>query len=138
MTNISLRLTRSQFKAFLKIEAVCVLALCIAAVVSAGLLYFQTMIVEKALFSPIQAAESALFYVIYFGIVPTVLLGAPIYGLLKAYARDSWAAVLFTGLAPGFVILFFSWSVGVYAIVCGGIIASITHAYCRNVKCEHG
>jgi hypothetical protein len=134
MVNTSSRFTRSQFKVFLKIEAVCILALCIAAAVSAGLLYLQTMTAEKALLSPIQAAESALFYVIYLGIVPTVLLGAPIYALLKAYGRDSWTVVLFTGLVPGFVLLLFSLPVGMYAIVCGGIIASITHAYFRNRK----
>jgi hypothetical protein len=134
MTNISLSFARSQFQVFLKIEAVCIFALCIAAAVSAGLLYLQTMAAEKALLSPIQAAESALFYVIYFGIVPTVLFGAPTYALLKAYARDSWTAVLFIGLVPGFVLLLFSLPVGMHAIVCGGIIASITHAYFRNIK----
>jgi hypothetical protein len=134
MSNASSFFTRSRFNLFLKIEAVCILALCIAAAVSACLLYLQTITSEKALLSPIQAAESALFYVVYFGIVPTVLLGAPIYALLKVYRRDSWLVVLFTGLAPGLVLMLFSLPVGIHAIVCGGIIASITHAYFRNKK----
>jgi hypothetical protein len=135
MTNTSLRLTRGQLKTFLKVEAVCVLALCIAAVVAAGLAYLQAVITTgNAFFSPIQTADVMGVSVVYFGLVPTVLLGAPIYTLLKTYSLDSWAAVLITGLLPGVVVLLFSLPIGIYAIVCGGIIASVTHAYFRNKK----
>jgi hypothetical protein len=91
MHNASSRFNRSQLKVFLKIEVVCVLALCIAAVVAASLVYVQmTIIGEKDLFSPIQTAEIFIMSIPYYGIVPTALLGAPIYALLKAYGIDSW------------------------------------------------
>jgi hypothetical protein len=135
MNDISSRFNRSQLKVFLKIEVVCVLALCIAAVVAAVLVYVQTTIIgEKDLFSPIQTAEIMVMSVLYFGIIPTVLLGAPIYALLKASGRDNWAIVLFVGLVAGFVMLFINFRLGIYSIVCGGIIASITHACFRNKK----
>jgi hypothetical protein len=91
MSNASSFFTRSRFNLFLKIEAVCILALCIAAVVAASLVYVQmTIIGEKDLFSPIQTAEIFIMSIPYYGIVPTALLGAPIYALLKAYGIDSW------------------------------------------------
>jgi hypothetical protein len=134
MANTSSRLTHSQFKTFLKIETVCLLALCIAAVVAAGLAYLQaTMTTGNALFSPMQTAEIMVMSVLYFGIIPTALLGAPIYALLKAGGHDRWTVVLLIGFVPGLVLLF-SLPVGIYSIVCGGIIASITHAYFRNIK----
>jgi hypothetical protein len=135
MANTSSRFTRSQFRVFLKIEIVCILALCITAVVASALVYVQmTIVVEKDLFSPIQTAQIFIMAIPYYGIVPTALLGAPIYAFLKAYGQDSWANVQFTGLAPGFVLLFINSRLGIYTILCGGIIATIVHLYFRNVK----
>jgi len=73
--------------------------------------------------------ESALF----FGVLPVVAVGAPIYFALLRYGKPRWFYVILLGIAPGVAALPFDVLLGIFAILCGAAIASLTHLMCRGL-----
>ena len=73
--------------------------------------------------------EAALF----FGVLPVVAVGAPIYFASIRYGRPRWFYVILLGIAPGLLALPFDALLSGFAIVCGAAVASLTHLMCRGL-----
>ena len=77
--------------------------------------------------NPADAAKTFFLATLYFGVVPVVLLGAPSYFALIRYSQPRWPHVLLIGVAPGILALPLDLVLGSTAIVCGVVVASVTH-----------
>jgi len=69
---------------------------------------------------------------IFFGAPLVLLLGAPAYFVLLRKGQARWYYVLTLGVIPGLVLLLMDTMLGVFAVVCGGIVSLVTHLACRR------
>ena len=118
----------------MRIEAICLIALGVAAVAAGGLALVETLFAQKALLTPIEAAIATALYTLLYGVGPVVLIGAPVYTLLVGYKANTWWAVLLVGLVPESSLAWIDRSIGIYACVCGIVIATVTHARWQRVN----
>lgn len=64
---------------------------------------------------------------IFYGILPAILLGAPVYTAMTARGPIRWLPMLITALAPGVAMLFLHRGLGLIAIVAGPSVLFMTH-----------
>ena len=117
-------------------EAAGVAALLICAVLMSGYGFVESYLWSlkgtKLMISPLDAAWLVFSYGGIIGLVVVVFYGAPVYAFLRHKFRVSWPVVISVGAIPGVAMLPFD-SVGVWLIVGGIIVASITHILCARV-----
>ena len=119
---------------FVRVEATAALSLLLASTVMAAL--------GAALFlgSPGTAfqgsGDAAAFYftsTFLFGVIPAVALGGPIYFFFLKQREPRWLYVILLGVTPGLLLFPFDVLLGTLAIVCGLLVASLTHLGCRRL-----
>ncbi len=69
---------------------------------------------------------------IFYGILPAILLGAPVYTAMTARGSIRWLPMLTTALAPGVAMLFLHRGLGLIAIVAGPSVLFMTHRLCQR------
>ena len=82
------------------------------------------------------SGDAAAFYftsTLLIGVVPAIALGGPLYFLLLKHREARWLYVIMLGVSPGLVFLPFDFLLGTLAIVCGLLVASLTHLGCRRL-----
>jgi len=115
------------------IELAALTALLCVSGVMASYGFLTAMLGSNALFEPVDAAIFFFSYTAFFGVLPVVLIGAPVYFALLGDGQARWLYVLLLGIAPGGLVLFFDLSMGVLALVCGAAVAPLTHLMCRSL-----
>jgi hypothetical protein len=70
-------------------------------------------------------------YTMMIGVLPALLIGVPAYVFLLRKGQARWYYVLALGVIPGMLLLLMGDELGLLAVVCGGIVALITHLVCR-------
>ncbi|WP_454831329.1 hypothetical protein [Pseudoxanthomonas wuyuanensis] len=105
----------------------------IAAVTSLLLVAAGMALIGAADSGPTGGAKFFFQSTLFFGIIPTVVVGAPIYSALLSRSNPRWLYVILLGIGPGVVTLPLDVFIGIFATVCGGIVASLTHVLCRRL-----
>ena len=85
-----------------------------------------------SLMSSRWAASAGFAYTVAIGALPAILYGAPLYALLAHKGRATWPAVIVLGMAPGLLVLPFDPWVGGWALVCGVVVAGVTHVLMKR------
>jgi hypothetical protein len=83
--------------------------------------------------SSIDAAKFYFLNTLLIGVVPVAAVGAPIYFGLLRRARPRWLLVILLGVAPGLAALILDTLLGTIAMICGVIVAAVTHVSCRRL-----
>ena len=84
----------------------------------------------------LEGTKFVSIFVFGIGILPAVLVFAPIYSFLRAQGRINWLAVIAIGALSGGVLFFSMFIVGLYGVIAGAIVAASTHAVLRPRKDE--
>jgi hypothetical protein len=120
-----------------RIELSALAALLICAVLMAAYGFFDALRAQATgsspLLSPLSAAWVGFAYTGTIGVLPVILYGAPAYTFLNCKRAASWWAVLLVGLVPGVGVSFLERDLGGFFIVCGILVACITHFLSTHV-----
>lgn len=89
-------------------------------------------VIEGLLVSPRETDVIEVFLLvfafgIFYGLLPAVLLGAPVYTAMLARGRIRWLLLLIVVLFPGAAMLFHHRGLGLIGIVAGPSILFMTH-----------
>jgi hypothetical protein len=89
-------------------------------------------VIEGLLVSPRETDVIEVFLLvvafgIFYGILPAVLLGAPVYTAMVSRGRIRWSLLLIVVLFPGAAMLFHHRGLGIVGIVAGPSILFMTH-----------
>ena len=121
------------FRQFLFVELVSVGVLVLIAGAMAGYGAIDSASHANSLIDPGSSAWLGFAYTSAIGALPVVFVGAPIYFMLLWRGLANWLNVVMLGVAPGVLFLFVAGGLGVWAIVCGTVVASVTHLICRRL-----
>ena len=121
------------FRKLLVIEACSIGALLFVSSLMAVGGVFDSVLRTNSLVRPADSALIGFVYTAVFGFLPVVLIGAPGYLVLLRYNFARLKYVLLLGITPGVFAVFFHPSLGLWAIVCGALMASITHFIYRKL-----
>ncbi len=113
------------------------LSLVATAVAMAGFGAFESLRLEQSLLSPVASAKIGFVYTLAFGLLPALLLGAPMYFGLVRLGKDHWFYVLPAGVLPGIFFMPFEASLAFWVILCGAAMALITHGLHRKWGPNH-
>ena len=118
---------------FLVVElvSIAVLVLVAAAVGAYGVV--DSVSHANSLVGPGSSAWLGFAYTVAIGTLPVVVVGAPIYLVLLRRGSANWINVVALGGAPGVLLLFLVGGLGIWAMVCGVAVASVTHLICRRL-----
>ena len=93
-----------------------------------------------AVFAPdSQATDGAALsfaLVLWFGALPSILLFAPAYALLRWRGLINFASAMVIGVLSGAVFLR-AGSLAIYAVLTGAIVAAGAHAILRQMRSKH-
>ena len=123
----------SAVKRFLLVELVSVMALLAVAGAVAAYGAIDSASHSNSLIPAGGSAWLGFGYTATIGLAPVLFVGAPIYFLLMLRQLTSWLNVLMLGAAPGILLFFVSGELGAWAVACGVVVASITHAVCTRL-----
>ena len=113
-------------------EFISVTALVVVAFALSGLSALLASLAESSALSTVDSAKVVFTAFIIIGSLPVALYGAPLYTLLLHFSKATWVTVLAIGAAPGLCLLLFDTELGLYSLVCGSFVASITHTLARS------
>lgn len=105
----------------------------IAAVTSLLLVAAGMALIGAADSGPTGGAKFFFQSTLFFGAIPTIVIGAPIYFALLIHSNPRWLYVILIGIVPGVVMLPFDGFLGIFAAICGCFVASLTHVICRRL-----
>ena len=114
----------------LLVEAVALVALFVVSGAIAALFGAGSLLGPSSAFGPTDSAQIGFVGAVFFGLLPTLLVGAPGYIVLLRSGLARWPYVLLLGTLPGIVALTVEPSLGLWAITCGAAIAAFTHVTC--------
>ncbi len=123
----------SIFKQFIVIELIAILSLLFAATGMAAYGAIDSISHDNSLINPAGSAWLVFAYTVVIGAVPVIFFGAPIYSMLLRRGIATWLNVFFLGVTPGVLLLFVDVSLGFWGILCGTVVASITHLGSRRL-----
>ena len=123
----------SAVKRFLLVELVSIVTLVMVAGAVAAFGAIDSVSHANSLISPGGSAWIGFGYTAIIGLLPVVIVGAPIYFMLVRRNMANWLNVVILGAAPGVLLLFISLALGVWAIACGVVVASVTHVVCTRL-----
>ena len=112
-------------------EFFAVTALVVVGSALSGLSALIASLAESSALSVVDSAKIVFTTVFLIGSLPVILFGAPLYTLLLYFNKVTWTAVLAIGATPGLCLLLFEIEIGLYSLVCGLLVATITHALSR-------
>ena len=121
------------FRQFLIVELVSIGALLLVAGVMAAYGAIDSASYANSLIDPGSSAWLGFAYTSAIGALPVVFVGAPIYFILLRRGSANWLSVIVLGTAPGVLLLFVAGGLGIWAIVCGLVVASATHLVCHRL-----
>jgi hypothetical protein len=91
-----------------RVELRAVTALLIGALLMALYVFADSLrasaIGSTMLVTPLDAAWGGFLYTIFFGVLPVILYGAPLYAFLRYKNMATWLSVVLAGVAPGIVM----------------------------------
>src|SRR5690606_22297050 len=87
----------------------------------------------ESLLDPAGSAKLAFTSTLFFGAIPAVTIGAPIYVALLLRDKTRWLYVILLGITPGILALPFDVFLGILGIACGAFVGSLTHLACRRL-----
>ncbi len=114
-------------KQFVAIELIALASLLAVAGTVAGYGAADSSLNANSLLSPGSAAWLGFAYTALLGVPVVAVIGAPAYFFLQRRGLARWPYVLLAGAVPGLVALAVSVSLGLWVILCGIAIASLTH-----------
>jgi hypothetical protein len=123
----------SSLRKFIVVELASIAALLL---VDAGMAVYgaiDSMSHDNSLIDPRGSAWLGFAYTAMIGAVPVIFFGAPIYLALLHRGSANWLNVLMLGATPGLLLLFVAGGLGLWAMLCGVAVASITHLTCRRL-----
>ena len=123
----------SSLRQFVAIELVALLALLLIALCMAAYGAADSALYPNSLIDPAGSAWLGFGYTIFIGAPVAMVIGAPVYFVLARRGLANWPSVLLAGAIPGMIALFVSVSLGLFAVICGIAVASVTHAICRRL-----
>ena len=123
----------SSFRQFIFVELVSIAALLLVATGMAAYGAVDSMSHDNSLIDPRGSAWLGFAYTVMIGAVPVIFLGAPIYLALLRRGSANWFNVLILGITPGLLLLFVAGGLGLWAMLCGVVVASVTHLACRRL-----
>ena len=121
-----------KIKGLAAVELYSLIALLLVSALMAGYCALESVLRSNSMLGPWPSAQIGFFYTLFFGAPVAVLFGAPIYYFLARAEKAFWPQILLAGLAPGLLLIFFDYSLGSIAIICGITIAALTHILCRK------
>jgi hypothetical protein len=123
----------SAFRLVLVVSTAALSALLIVAGAMAGVAAMDSATHSNALLSPASAASVTFGYTLILGVLPVLLVGVPGYLILLHRGIARWHYALALGVVPGLVALPFGANLAIWATVCGGAVAMLTHLACRRL-----
>jgi hypothetical protein len=103
----------------------------VALIVVAGLVAVTLAALEalspSELWGVAGAFRTGFYASLLFGVVPGVVLGAPVYWLLWRSGRARWLSVLLVGAVLGALIAVVESGLAPWGIGCGMLVAGLTH-----------
>ena len=110
-----------------EVRALMALAIC-SALVALYMSVVSTVFGAASVAQAMTSVASLMFMGTFmFGFLPTAAWGAPAYAYLLNRSKATWPRVLLVGSVPGLLLAPFSVDIAKLVILCGLIIASITH-----------
>jgi hypothetical protein len=67
----------------------------------------------------------------FLGFIPVTFIGVPLYSYLLYRSRATWPNVLAVGALPAVPVAIFSYSVAWLILLCGLLVAAVTHVLVR-------
>lgn len=123
-----------RIRLFIRVEATAVLSLLLAATLMAALGAAPFGNPGTAFAGPADAATFYFTSTLLIGAVPAIALGGPLYFLLLRQGEPRWFYVVLIGVMPGLAFLPFDHLLGTMAVLCGLLVASLTHLACRRIR----
>jgi len=121
------------FRLFASVEIAALLALLVVATVMAFLGSGVPGNHATAFQSSVEGAKAFFVATLFLGVIPVVVVGAPIYFALLRHGKPRWIHVILLGIVPGLAAILLDTYIGAFAIICGVIVASLTHVACRRL-----
>ena len=123
----------SSLRQFIVVELVSIATLLLVASGMAAYGAIEAMLHDNAMIDPRGSAWLVFAYTAMIGAVPVIFLGAPIYLALLRRGSANWFNVLILGITPGLLLLLVAGGLGLWAMLCGAVVASVTHLACRRL-----
>ena len=86
----------------------------------------------NTILNPKNSAILVFQYTLALGFFVVLLFGAPIYAYLSFRRWINWRWVLILGILPGVLLLFVDMHFGRFGVVCGLVVASVSHYVCAK------
>jgi flagellar biosynthesis protein FliQ len=117
----------SENRKLLMVCAIAFVALLLVAIVFGVIVAIESAVQQNSFRGLVSSAMDAFLPTMIIGTLPAIFYGAPAYVLLlrKKWARWYW--VLVVGVLPGILGLPLDKLIAPYGIVCGGVVALLTH-----------
>ena len=120
------------FRQLLLLELVSFASLFLVAIAVAAYAAIESAGFVNPLIGPADSAWVGFAYTLSIGTVLVVFFGVPVYFMLLRRGLVNWPSLIALGAAPRIVFLFIAGHLGVWAIICGTVVAAMTHlAYHR-------
>ena len=123
----------SILRQLLIVEAVALAALLAVAASMSAYGAIDSLRHANSLLDPAASAKILFGYTAILGAVPVILVGAPGYLALLRNNLARWPYAWGLGAFPGLVILPLEPSLGFWAVICGSVVALITHIGCHRL-----
>ena len=111
----------------IRTELVATAALLLLAAAMAAYMTYDSYLHPYQIFSGLGAAKAGFLATLAFGSGPALLLGAPAHALLAHHGAARWPVILFLGICLGALCFVVSVEIGYLGMLCGGLVALLTH-----------
>lgn len=111
----------------IRTELVAIAALFLLATAMAAYMAYDSYVHPYQIFSGLGAAKAGFLATLAFGSGPALLLGAPAHALLADRGAARWSVILFLGVCLGALCFVVSVEIGYLGMLCGGLVALLTH-----------
>ena len=97
------------------------------AVVLAGLMVLEGLIVSPRETDAIEILLGVFVLTMFYGLLPALLLGAPVYAAMLVRGAIRWPLLLITVVSPGIAMLSYHRGMGLIGIAAGPSVLFMTH-----------
>ena len=110
-----------------RVQLAGLIALAAFAAALAGLVVLEGLIVSSRETDAIEMFLGVFVLTIFYGLLPALLLGAPVYAATLTRGAIRWPLLLITVVSPGVAMLFYHRGMGLIGIVAGPSVLFMTH-----------
>lgn len=117
---------------FWRIELLSILALLIYAIGLTAVILGDELLRRSEILEALEFAFIGIVVTMWFGVLPVIAYGAPIYAAFIVSEKFRWYWMLLISVVPGVALIFLEWEIGLMGIAgCVSVFGMVHFAYRR-------